>query len=145
MGLFYFAIVMSGILLFLNEEKEINKLFKAIDTYRRPFKIATFIHIIFMGVFMVPFDSIDTALILRYAVLYLFVGVILYGLYKNQPLNVLKIISLLHIVGLVGRIALEWMEWTPMKLFNVVISTAIIPLYLYIIQLVLTLKRFSSD
>lgn len=145
MGLFYFAIVMSGIFLFLNEEKETNKLFTAIDTYRRPFKVFTFVYIGLFSMFLVPFGFIDLTMILRYAVLYLFVGFILYGLYKNQPLRVLKIVSLLHLVGLLGRIALEWMEWTPVKLFNVLIYVAIVPLYLYIIQLVLTLKRFSSD
>ncbi|MDZ7835563.1 MAG: hypothetical protein U5K84_09920 [Alkalibacterium sp.] len=113
-GFFYFALIMSVGLL-LKDENEMTKSFNAVDTYRRPFKLATFIHIIFMGVFMVPFDSIDTTMILMYPVLYLFVGIILYGLYKNQPTKVLKLVIMLHLVGLVGRIALEWMERTPLK------------------------------
>jgi len=145
MGLFYFALVTGGVTLFLSDKEEVRKLFNAIDTYRRPFKLVTFIWVSLFSLFLVPFGFIDLTMLMRYAVLYLFVGFIMYGLYKNQPLKVLKIVTLLHIVGLVGRILLEWMEWTPVKLFNILIYAAIIPLYLYIIQLVLTLKRFSSD
>lgn len=145
MGLFYFALVAGGVTLFLSDKEEVDKLFTAIDTYRKQFRFATFIYVGLFGKFMVPFDFIDFSMILRYAVFYFIVGVILYGLYKNQPLKVLKIVTLLHLLGVAGRIALEWMEWTPVKLFNIGIYAAVIPLYLYIIQLVLTLKRFASN
>lgn len=144
MWLFYFALIIS-VFLFLNDKKEVGKLFTAIDMYSKHFKVATFILISFSSMAMVPYDFSDLSTLSLHAVLYLYIGLILYGLYKNQPLKVLKIVTLLHIVGLMGRILLEWMEWTPMRLFNILIYVAIIPLYLYIIQLVLTLKRFSSD
>ncbi|MER2064532.1 MAG: hypothetical protein ABS873_07745, partial [Alkalibacterium sp.] len=121
------------------------KLFSAIESHRKPFKIVTFFYISLFSMVMVPFDFISFSMIIRYAALYLIVGLIMYGLYKNQPLNVLKIVSLLHVIGLAGRVVLEWTEWTPVKLFNVLIYAIAVPLYLYIIQLVLTLKRYASD
>ncbi|GEK91183.1 hypothetical protein [Alkalibacterium kapii] len=140
MSLFYFALVLS-VFLFLKEEKEVKKLLTAVDTYKKPFKIGTFITVIFQGLFITPFESSGT-IILR-AVFYLFVGMIMYGLYKNQPLKVFLVVVMLHLLGLTGRITLEWTETIPMKLYEVAIPLVILSLYIYIIQLFLTLKRFS--
>ena len=145
MGLFYFALIAGSITLLINDKKEVDKLFTAIDTYRRPFKLTTFFYIGLFGMVFVPNDFIDVSMIIRYAALYMIVSIILYGLYKNQPLRVLKIVSLLHLLGLIGRVGIDWMAWTPAELFNIIIYAAIVPLYIYIIQLVLTLNRFSTD
>lgn len=147
MTLFYFALIAGGIVMFFNDTKGLNQLFAAIDTYRKPFKIATLMYIAIMGMLLFPLNFIDFSMISLYAMVYIFVGVIMYGIYKRQPLKVLTIVSLLHVLGMFGRIALEWQSLSlrSMTVINIFIYAAIIPLYIYIIQLVLTLKRFSSS
>ncbi|WP_423189309.1 hypothetical protein ACO1PF_12085 [Alkalibacterium sp. f15] len=144
MTLFYFALIASGIVLFFKDTTGLNRLYKAIDTYTQQFKVATFMYIGIMGMVLVPLDFIDLSMIGLYAMAYLFVGVIMYGLYRRQPFKVLKYVSLVHVLGLLGRLVVEWQPLKPLTLITILIYAAIIPLYIYIIQLVLTLNFFSS-
>ena len=50
MGLFYFALVAGGVTLFLSDKEEVDKLFTAIDTYRKQFRLATFIYVGLFGI-----------------------------------------------------------------------------------------------
>src|SRR5690554_1863721 len=113
--------------------------------YTKPFKIATYLYVILMGMVLFPLQFIDLSLIGLYAMVYLFVGVVFYGLYRKQPLHVLKVVSLLHVLGVVLRLVIEWQSLGPVRFLTILIYTAIVPLYSYIIQLILTLKRFSSN
>ncbi|OJF97011.1 hypothetical protein [Alkalibacterium sp. 20] len=145
MTLFYFALIASGIVLFFKDTTGLNRLYKAIDTYTQQFKVATFIYIGLIGMLLVPLDFIDLSIIGLYAMVYLFIGVIMYGLYQRKPFKALKYVSLLHVLGILGRLVVEWQSLTPLMLVNLLIYAAIIPLYIYIIQLVLTLNCFSSN
>ncbi|MFO8069458.1 MAG: hypothetical protein R6U02_05680 [Alkalibacterium sp.] len=145
MTLFYFALVMSGIVLFFKDTTGLNQLYQAIKSYTQPFKVVTFMYIGIMGMVLVPLNFIDLSMIGLYGVVYIFVGVILYGLYRKQPFKVLKYVSLLHVSGLLGRLVLEWESLKPLMLITILIYAAIIPLYIYIIQLVLTLNCFSAN
>lgn len=137
------SLILVGTLLFLKEERKTNNLLKAVATYKHIFKLGTMAYIFFMAIVMVPLQTVF--MLVTYAVMYLYASIIMYGLYKNQPMKVFFIVVILHLLGLSGRIALEWMEWTPMKLFNIVLPLTMIPLYMYIVQLILTLSHFSKD
>lgn len=145
MPFFYFALIAGGIVLFFNDTTGLNQLFTSIETYTRPFKIGTFLYITIMGLILFPVHFIDLSLIGLYAMVYLFVGVILYGLYKKQPVHVLKVVSLLHALGIAARLVIEWQPLDSVRLITILIYTGIVPLYIYIIQLILTLKRLPSD
>ena len=145
MPLFYFALIAGGVVLFLNDTKSLNQLFTSIDTYTGPFKVATFMYITIMGMILFPVQFIDLSLIGLYAMVYFFVGVILYGLFKKRPLHVLKVVSLLHGLGVLLRLMVEWQPLDSIRLLTILIYAATVPLYSYIIQLILTLKRFSSN
>lgn len=145
--LFYFALIIGGIIMVFNDKKELNKFVTAVETYPKAFKIATLSYILILGMTLfTPLRFIDFSMFALPALFYFLIGSILYVLYKRQPLKVLTLVSLLHVLGILLRIALEWQSPTirSMTFVNLIINAAVVPLYIYIIQLILALKRFSS-